>query len=82
LFTLTHTDGAARRGTLQTAHGEVETPVFMPVGTQGSVKSLTPRDLDEAGASIILGNTYHLMLARSSAVQHADPKTFHEFRIQ
>ena len=62
LFTLTHTDGAARRGTLQTAHGSIETPVFMPVGTQGSVKSLTPRDLDEAGASVILGNTYHLML--------------------
>jgi queuine tRNA-ribosyltransferase len=62
LFTLTHTDGAARRGVLQTSRGAIETPVFMPVGTQGTVKALTPRDLDEAGASIILGNTYHLML--------------------
>ena len=61
-FTLTHTDGAARRGLIQTAHGDIETPVFMPVGTQGVVKALTPRDLDEAGASIILGNTYHLYL--------------------
>ena len=62
MFTLTHTDGAARRGALQTAHGVVETPVFMPVGTQGAVKALTPQHLDEIGASIILGNTYHLWL--------------------
>jgi queuine tRNA-ribosyltransferase len=62
LFTLTHTDRGARRGILSTAHGEIETPVFMPVGTQGAVKALTPRHLDEVGASIILGNTYHLML--------------------
>jgi queuine tRNA-ribosyltransferase len=61
-FSITHTDGAARRGRLETAHGIVETPVFMPVGTQGVVKALTPRDLEEAGASIILGNTYHLHL--------------------
>ena len=62
MFTLTHTDGLARRGILQTAHGDVETPVFMPVGTQGAVKALTPQHLEEIGASIILGNTYHLML--------------------
>jgi queuine tRNA-ribosyltransferase len=62
LFTLTHTDRGARRGILSTAHGEIETPVFMPVGTQGAVKALTPRHLEEAGAGIILGNTYHLML--------------------
>jgi queuine tRNA-ribosyltransferase len=62
LFTLTHSDGAARRGILQTAHGAIETPVFMPVGTQGAVKGLTAQHLDEIGASIILGNTYHLML--------------------
>src|SRR5262245_13066552 len=61
-FSLTHTDGAARRGILQTAHGAIETPVFMPVGTQGAVKALTPRHLEEAGAAVILGNTYHLML--------------------
>jgi queuine tRNA-ribosyltransferase len=62
LFTLTSTDGSARRGVLKTAHGEIETPVFMPVGTQGAVKALTPQHLEEIGASIILGNTYHLML--------------------
>ncbi|MCC7240371.1 MAG: tRNA guanosine(34) transglycosylase Tgt [Acidobacteria bacterium] len=61
-FTITHRDGAARRGHLVTSHGRIETPVFMPVGTQGTVKAMTPRDLVEAGASIILGNTYHLHL--------------------
>lgn len=62
MFTLTHRDGAARRGVLVTPHGSVETPAFMPVGTQGAVKALTTRDLEEIGASIILGNTYHLYL--------------------
>jgi queuine tRNA-ribosyltransferase len=62
LFSLTHTDGAARRGVLQTVHGAIETPAFMPVGTQGAVKALTPQHLEEIGASVILGNTYHLML--------------------
>jgi queuine tRNA-ribosyltransferase/7-cyano-7-deazaguanine tRNA-ribosyltransferase len=52
----------ARAGILETAHGVVETPVFMPVGTQGTVKSLTPQDLGQIGAQIILGNTYHLYL--------------------
>ncbi|MBR1836334.1 MAG: tRNA guanosine(34) transglycosylase Tgt [Kiritimatiellae bacterium] len=52
----------ARRGVLHTAHGAVQTPVFMPVGTQGTVKTLEPRDLRESGVSILLGNTYHLML--------------------
>jgi queuine tRNA-ribosyltransferase len=52
----------ARAGVLQTAHGPVETPVFMPVGTQATVKALEPRDLTENGASIILSNTYHLLL--------------------
>ena len=62
MFTLTHTDSGARRGILKTSHGEIETPVFMPVGTQGAVKALTSQHLEEIGASIILGNTYHLML--------------------
>ena len=62
MFTLTHTDSGARRGILTTAHGVIETPVFMPVGTQGAVKALTPQHLEEVGADIILGNTYHLML--------------------
>jgi queuine tRNA-ribosyltransferase len=61
-FTVLATDGRARRGTLDTPHGRVETPAFMPVGTRGAVKALTPRDLEDLGASIILGNTYHLYL--------------------
>ncbi|MGD8657422.1 MAG: tRNA guanosine(34) transglycosylase Tgt, partial [Desulfobacterales bacterium] len=52
----------ARAGVIQTARGKVETPVFMPVGTLGTVKSLTPDELTSAGAQIILGNTYHLYL--------------------
>jgi queuine tRNA-ribosyltransferase len=61
-FVLDSTDGAARRGRFETPHGVVETPAFMPVGTQGTVKAALHRDLEEAGASIILGNTYHLFL--------------------
>ena len=61
-FELLTTDGAARRGRLTTAHGVVETPAFMPVGTRGSVKSLSPDDLRDAGAQIILSNTYHLLV--------------------
>jgi queuine tRNA-ribosyltransferase len=61
-FRTTHTCGAARRGVLTTPHGEVETPMFMPVGTQGAVKAVTARDLADVGARIVLGNTYHLML--------------------
>ncbi|MBL0714020.1 MAG: tRNA-guanine transglycosylase, partial [Desulfosarcina sp.] len=53
---------AARCGRFQTAHGDVRSPVFMPVGTLGSVKALTPEELEGAGAQIILGNTYHLYL--------------------
>ena len=56
------TDGAARRGRLTLAHGVIETPVFMPVGTYGTVKAMTPRDLAEIGAQICLGNTFHLWL--------------------
>ncbi|MBI2155225.1 MAG: tRNA guanosine(34) transglycosylase Tgt [Candidatus Rokubacteria bacterium] len=59
---LLKTDGVARAGRLTTAHGVVETPAFMPVGTQGSVKSLTPEDLRQIGAQILLANTYHLFL--------------------
>ncbi len=61
-FELVKTDGTARVGRLSTAHGVVDTPAFMPVGTQGSVKSLTPQDLREVGAQILLANTYHLFL--------------------
>jgi queuine tRNA-ribosyltransferase len=62
LFTLTHTNSGARRGILTTAHGVIETPAFMPVGTQGVVKALTAQHLEDIGAQVILGNTYHLML--------------------
>jgi queuine tRNA-ribosyltransferase len=61
-FSLLSTDGAARRGRLTTPHGIVETPVFMPVGTQGTVKGLTPDQLRALGTQILLGNTYHLTL--------------------
>jgi len=63
-FEVLHTDprSAARHGLLTTAHGKVETPTFMPVGTAGAVKGITPRQLKETGAGIILANTYHLLL--------------------
>jgi queuine tRNA-ribosyltransferase len=61
-FLVTHADGAARAGILQTAHGSVRTPAFMPVGTQGAVKGITHQDLIAAGASMLLSNTYHLYL--------------------
>ena len=59
-FEVTATDGAARAGVLHTAHGDVPTPVFMPVGTKATVKTLHPDEVRDAGASILLGNTYHL----------------------
>ncbi|MBC7635686.1 MAG: tRNA guanosine(34) transglycosylase Tgt [Acetobacteraceae bacterium] len=59
-------DGAARLGTLHTAHGEVPTPTFMPVGTAGTVKAMTADAVRSTGASIVLGNTYHLMLRPSA----------------
>ncbi|HEY0420650.1 MAG TPA: tRNA guanosine(34) transglycosylase Tgt, partial [Acetobacteraceae bacterium] len=61
-WTQSATDGAARAGTLRTAHGEVPTPVFMPVGTAGTVKAMTADAVRATGARMILGNTYHLML--------------------
>ncbi|MCU0804875.1 MAG: tRNA guanosine(34) transglycosylase Tgt [Burkholderiales bacterium] len=61
-FSLLATDGAARRGRLALAHGEVETPVFMPVGTYGTVKAMSPAELEDIGAQILLGNTFHLWL--------------------
>ena len=67
-FELLVTDGAARRGRLTTPHGVVETPVFMPVGTRATVKSLTPDDVRESGAQIVLANTYHLFLRPGHAL--------------
>ena len=59
-FSVLATSGAARRGRLELAHGVVETPAFMPVGTYGSVKAMAPDELIELGAQIVLGNTFHL----------------------
>ena len=61
IFNLHNTDGKARRGDVSTAHGTFQTPAFMPVGTYGAVKSLSPEHLNDVGAEIILSNTYHLM---------------------
>jgi queuine tRNA-ribosyltransferase len=72
------TDGAARAGLLQTAHGAVETPVFMPVGTAGTVKAMTADAVRSTGARIVLGNTYHLML-RPGAERVAGLGGLHRF---
>jgi len=61
-FNLTTQSGAARAGALATSHGTIQTPVFMPVGTQATVKALSPEELKDAGTQVILGNTYHLYL--------------------
>jgi queuine tRNA-ribosyltransferase len=77
-FRLLNTDGAARRGAILTPHGRVETPAFMPVGTQGTVKGLTPDTVRNTGADIVLGNTYHLML-RPGAERIAALGGLHKF---
>src|SRR5262249_33837823 len=77
-FRLMTTDDAARRGELVTPHGRVQTPAFMPVGTQGTVKGLSPDDVRGAGAEIVLGNTYHLML-RPGAERIAALGGLHKF---
>lgn len=61
-FKILHKDGKARVGELTTAHGVIETPNFIPVGTQGTVKAISPKDLKEIGVQVVLANTYHLML--------------------
>lgn len=77
-FEIDTTDGKARRGRLRFPRGVVETPAFMPVGTYGTVKSMTPRDIEATGAQVILGNTFHLMLRPGTEViqQHGD---LHDF---
>ena len=77
-FTLLGRDGAARRGRLATAHGTVETPAFMPVGTAGTVKAMQPESVAATGAEIVLGNTYHLML-RPGAERVAKLGGLHKF---
>src|SRR6476620_863367 len=61
-FSIAATDGAARTGTIRMERGEIRTPAFMPVGTAATVKAMRPEEVRAAGADIILGNTYHLML--------------------
>ena len=77
-FKLSKTSGKARRGELSFPRGKVQTPAFMPVGTYGTVKGMLPRDIEEIGAEIILGNTFHLMLRPGTEVvkQHGD---LHDF---
>ena len=77
-FRLLGSDGAARRGVLATAHGEINTPAFMPVGTAATVKGMLPEQVAGTGAEIILGNTYHLML-RPGAERVADLGGLHRF---
>ncbi len=69
-FSVTAEDGPARRGRITTGHGTVDTPAFMPVGTAGAVKAVTPEELRSCGAQIVLGNTYHLYLRPGHAVVH------------
>ena len=75
---ISHECGAARCGTLKFRRGEIQTPVFMPVGTYGTVKSVTPDEVEAAGANIILGNTFHLMLRPGTEVIRAHGG-LHEF---
>src|SRR5690349_5299314 len=77
-FHLTKTDGGARLGEFVTPHGRVSTPAFMPVGTQATVKGLTPDMVHSTGAEIVLGNTYHLML-RPGAERVASLGGLHDF---
>lgn len=77
-FQLLGTDGAARRGRVTTAHGTIETPAFMPVGTAATVKAMRPESVAETGAEILLGNTYHLML-RPGAERIAGLGGLHKF---
>ena len=81
-FNLLNTDGQARRCTLTFDRGEIQTPIFMPVGTAATVKAVTPNELDEVGAQIILGNTFHLMLRPGTDViqAHGDLHDFMQWQ--
>src|SRR5215217_1958704 len=78
-FTVTSTDGAARAGVLRTAHGDVPTPAFMPVGTKGTVKAVDPDEVGALGAASVLGNTYRLSF-RPGAYVVAGLGGLHGFR--
>lgn len=77
-FDIHHTDNNARSGVLKTAHGDIQTPAFMPVGTAATVKAMLPESVKSTGADIILGNTYHLML-RPTAERIAELGGLHQF---
>lgn len=77
-FKVLQTDGAARRGTITLNHGQVQTPIFMPVGTYGSVKAMLPHELEDIGAQIILGNTFHLWLRPGTEIMDTH-KGLHNF---
>jgi len=81
-FDLFNTDGQARRARLSFARGEIQTPIFMPVGTSATVKAVTPDELDEVGAQIVLGNTFHLMLRPGTDViqAHGDLHDFMQWQ--
>ena len=81
-FELLNTDGQARRARLSFARGDIQTPIFMPVGTAATVKAVTPNELDEVGAQIILGNTFHLMLRPGTEViqAHGDLHDFMQWQ--
>lgn len=81
-FDLKTTDGFARRATLSFPRGDIQTPIFMPVGTAATVKAMTPKELDEVGAQIVLGNTFHLMLRPGTEViqAHGDLHDFMQWQ--
>jgi len=81
-FELKNADNLARRGTLSLPRGEIQTPIFMPVGTSATVKAVTPGELDEVGAQIVLGNTFHLMLRPGTEViqAHGDLHDFMQWQ--
>ena len=81
-FNLSAEDGFARRGELSFSRGKVQTPAFMPVGTYGSVKAMTPEEVTETGAEIVLGNTFHLMLRPGTDIikQHGDLHNFMQWQ--
>jgi len=81
-FSISHTDGKARRGQITFERGVIQTPAFMPVGTYGTVKAMTPPELIESGAHIILGNTFHLMLRPGTEIisRHGDLHDFMQWQ--
>lgn len=81
-FTLHNTDGDARRGTVSFPRGDIQTPAFMPVGTYGTVKGVTPQQVRDSGAEILLGNTFHLMLRPGTEIirRHGDLHDFMQWQ--